>query len=539
MRRLIVKVGSAIKLGLVAGMLFAVPVFVAAGCAGYGKLNYVPEPASIPSDSTKTRGEQKEGVPFWSPIFADTAIGFVPGSADTTRRYLGRLRNGFTADTLNVLLCGDNRPAYRTVRLRPELKRVRGMLSLNPINWAKGLITIPVILVKGMYPDLALVRDIPAGLRRMPTYGREQQVVNAMVAKLDSLEKHGQVVACAINTGDLIKDGRRPAHWERFLRIWHPLTSRTPYFAIAGNHERTDTQLGVDNWRVATGLPVGGDRLYYCFDSADGWVRFIALDTNPMTDPDHYWSREVEVKYSDEQIDWTVARVKEHVGPVFIFMHHPPFSSGYHRDEWQYDAVLRDRREKLIRSLHDTGISVLASGHEHAYQRALITWPDAVLINIATGGAGSPLIAIPSQKQSQAIMSQYQVAGSVIKPENVFTAQAFHFLLVRLWFGGGEFYTYDVDKDSKTKVIDKVEIDLKRYGTPQIDQHKMILPPTKGPTQPAEEPKAGANATAAAKTDTTQTGKAILNQPAPGNQATPPPPVKKKSTTRKPTNHSP
>ena len=527
------QIRSALKLGLAVSVLLGATIVMCPGCANMGKLTYVPEPVSPQADSTKTR-ETKVRVPYWSPLFGDTAIGFVPNTADTTRRYLGRLRTGFTADTLNVLLFGDNRPAYRSVRIQPELKRIRGMLSLNPVNWFKGLITIPVALAKGLYPDLAIIRDIPAGLRRMPTYGREHQVLNAMVAKVDSLEKKGQIVAAAINTGDLIKDGRRPAHWERFLEVWKPLSSRVPYFAIAGNHERTDTQVGVENWRVATGLPVGGDRLYYCFDSADGWVRFIALDTNPIVNPQKHWSREVEVKYSDEQVDWMVARVKEHVGPVFLFMHHPPFSSGYHRDEWQFDPVMRERRERMVKALHESGIGVLASGHEHAYQRALITWPDAVLINIATGGAGSPLIAIPPQKQSAAIMSQYQVAGSVIKPENVMTAQAFHFILVRLWFGGGEFFTYDVDENSKTKVIDKVEIDLKRYGIPQIDQHKMIVPPTKGPTQQPEEPKAGATAATAAKTDTTQTGKQILNQPAPGNQATPPRPTPKKKSTRKP-----
>jgi hypothetical protein len=537
MRRRRMQLRSALKLGLAVSLLLGATIVMCPGCANYGKLTYVPVPVSIPADSAKTR-ETKVRVPFWSPLFADTAIGFVPGTADTTRRFLGRLRTGFTADTLNVLLFGDNRPAYRTTRLKPELTKLKNMFSFNPVNWAKGLITIPVVLVKGMYPDLALIRDIPSGVRRMPTYGREKQVLDAMVAKLDSLEKRGQVVAAAINTGDLIKDGRRPAHWERFLDLTRPLSSRVPYFAVAGNHERTDTQLGVDNWRVATGLPVSGDRLYYCFDSADGWVRFIALDTNPMVNPQKHWSREVEIKYSDEQIDWAVARVKEHVGPVFIFMHHPPFSSGYHRDEWQYDAVMRERRQRMVQALHDTGISILASGHEHSYQRALITWPDAVLINIATGGAGSPLVVIPSQKQSAAIMSEYKVAGSVIKPENVFTAQAFHFILIRLWFGGGEFYTYDVDKNAKTKVIDKVEIDLKRYGTPEIDQHKMIVPP-KGPTQPPEEPKAGATATTAAKTDTTATGKQLLNQPPPGNQAPPPRPTPKKKPTSKSTDRSP
>ena len=128
---------------------------------------------------------------------------------------------------------------------------------------------------------------------------------------------------------------------QRFGLEIEPLSSRVPYFAVAGNHERTDTPIGIENWRIATGLPVGGDRLYYCFDTADGWFRVIALDTNPIVDPKNLYSRDVHIDYSKEQFDWVVARVREHTGPSMILMHHPPFSVGFHRDEWQADQIMR------------------------------------------------------------------------------------------------------------------------------------------------------------------------------------------------------
>ena len=212
--------------------------------------------------------------------------------------------------------------------------------------------------------------------------------MRAMMVTIDSLRAHGQSVAAVINTGDLVYDGRYANGWERFLRITQPLTSRVPYFPVAGNHERTDTVDGVENWRTATGLPVGGDRLYYCFDSADGWVRFIALDSNPIVDPENHWTRAVQIKYSDEEFTWLVKRIREHTGPVMVVLHHPPFSAGLHHMEWQNDSVLVERRERMVRSLHDAGIAIVASGHQHAYQRALLTWPDAVLVAIVTGGGG-------------------------------------------------------------------------------------------------------------------------------------------------------
>jgi hypothetical protein len=517
----------------VVAVLGLASLVVAAGCSSSGKLSGVtqtvsPPPAdSVPRTAVKSEGERRQErqqgpVGLWSLFTSDTLLGFVPSSGDSTRRYLGRLRRGYTADTLNVLLCGDNRPAYRTTRLKIDLLRMERIFSLNPLNIVRGLVAIPMVLAKGMYPDLALVRDVPDVIRRHPVWGREKAVNHAMGLKLDSLEAGNQTVAAIINTGDLVKDGRIPAQWVRFLRLIRPLSSRVPYFPIAGNHERTDTPEGVANWRVATGLPATGDRLYYCFDSADGWVRFLALDSNPMTDPANHWPRDVEIKYSDEQIDWLVARIKEHRGPAFVFMHHPPFSSGFHRVEWQSDAVLQERRERMVRALHENGIGILATGHEHAYERALMVWPDGVLINIVTGGAGSPLHDIPPPAQSAQLFSQYKVAGGVIKPENVVTGEFFHFIHVRLWFGGGEFRTYEVLPSGKVRVADEVKIDLKRYGVPKIDQHKFPIAPegTKQPPPMEENPKTKGETTA--KSDSVSSAsKTIKATPPPSRVKTP------------------
>jgi hypothetical protein len=500
------------------GLLAAAAVVsLLGGCASVGRLKNVGYTVSpVAADST----DEREGLPGGAlgpllPLFGDTLIGLVPGTADSSTRFLGRLRDGYTADTLNFFMIGDNRPGFRLSRLKPQLERIRQGLSLNPVKLVRGLVNIPWAIVNGLYPDFALIRETPAYIMHRPKWGREHQVMSAMLAKIDSLHARGQLVAAVINSGDLVKNGRYPEHWQRFLRLQRPLASRVPYFPVAGNHERTDTVEGVENWRTATGLPVGGDRLYYCFDSADGWVRFIALDSNPIVNNGSYWTREAQIKYSEEQLAWLVASVKNHRGPVVVLMHHPPFSAGVHRMEWQRDTMLIRRRESLVKALHEAGIGVIVAGHEHNYQRALLTWSDAVLVSIVTGGAGSPLHYVPPLAESARLYSEYKVAGSVVKPENVFTSQVFNFTHMRMWFGGGDLYSYSVDEKSKATLIDKVEIDLKRYGIPKIDQRKIPIPPAKGPEEKPKTVASMPERPAGAKVDSTTTSERILTKPPP------------------------
>ena len=85
-----------------------------------------------------------------------------------------------------------------------------------------------------------------------------------------------------------------------------------------------------------------------------------------------------------------------------------------------------------------------------------------------------------------------------------------------------------MDKNSKSTLIDKVEIDLKRYGVPKIDQHKMPIPAATGPKEPArtsiapESGPAAMDGTAKAapgKVDSTTASKRILSKPAPSGKS--------------------
>lgn len=114
-------------------------------CARPGRLQFVepvtPASTETPADSAVAQREQ-----LFAALFGDTLVGFKAGSADSSRRFLGRLRDGYTVDTLNVMIFGDNRPSFRSVKLKPQLQAIRGLASLNPLNWVKGIVNIPILL---------------------------------------------------------------------------------------------------------------------------------------------------------------------------------------------------------------------------------------------------------------------------------------------------------------------------------------------------------------------------------------------------------
>jgi len=136
-----------------------------ASCSHVGRLTPLSQTIA-PVDTTGGQNPQAAvrhtaAAPYHPMYGADTLVGFVPGTGDSARRYLGRLRSGYTADTLNLILLGDNRPGFRTTRINGDIAIIKEGISPNPVKIARGLIHVPIALVKGMVPDAGLVRDVP------------------------------------------------------------------------------------------------------------------------------------------------------------------------------------------------------------------------------------------------------------------------------------------------------------------------------------------------------------------------------------------
>jgi hypothetical protein len=164
----------------------------------------------------------------------------------------------------------------------------------------------------------------------------------------------------------------------------------------------------------------------------------------------------------------------------------------------------------------------MVAGHEHAYERALLTCGDAVLICLVAGGAGSPLHQIATGDEAGRMFAEYEIDGCEFKPENVYASAVFSYTVMRFWFGGGDLRTFAVDAKGEDALIDEVEVDLKRFGVPEIDQNKMPLPPSEGPKQPPPPEESAGEPRTEAPSDSASAVKPVTKPSSKPRSATPP-----------------
>jgi len=88
--------------------------------------------------------------------------------------------------------------------------------------------------------------------------------------------------------------------------------------------------------------------------------------------------------------------------------------------------------------------------------------------------------------------------------------------------------TFAVDEKASTYQIDNLKVDLDRYGIPKVDQRKIVIPPSKGPTE-TEKPEAAMPARAAGgQVDSTAVSNRLLSKPPPAVKPKP----KRRTTTK-------
>jgi acid phosphatase type 7 len=182
--------------------------------------------------------------------------------------------------------------------------------------------------------------------------------------------------AVALHTGDLVATGDDEDGWRRFFEVEQALLAEVPLYLAIGNHE---LYRDPDATRVRRflPLPIDADRTYYSFRV--GPARFVALDSNR---PD------------EAQTSWLASTLSEAAREpgrphVFVFMHHPPFSTGGHcgsaMEQAAWVALFEQHRPTAV-----------FAGHDHAYERLERNG----VRYFVTGGGGAPVY--PEREQCPA-----------------------------------------------------------------------------------------------------------------------------------------
>jgi hypothetical protein len=224
-------------------------------------------------------------------------------------------------------------------------------------------------------------------------------VVDSMVTRIRKLAPTPYPVRFVLQSGDAVVDGSKPAQWNKsYVPVINRLTAEgVSYYLSPGNHDVTSAgsvdapqrQPGLRNLLDATSRllpPEGSPRRLagyatYAFGYGNAFV--IAVDSTIAADAG-------QLQWVKAQLEGLDRRRYVH---VFVFLHHPPFSSGPHGGEKVEPpaAQLRASYLPLFRAHH---VCIVFSGHEHLYEHWVETYKDASgahrLDHVVTGGGGAP-----------------------------------------------------------------------------------------------------------------------------------------------------
>jgi predicted phosphodiesterase len=169
---------------------------------------------------------------------------------------------------------------------------------------------------------------------------REQYDLGAVIARVHAQFPFELVVL----VGDNLYGAERPQDFQKKFELPYKalLDAGVKFYASLGNHDDPFQQQRYKLFNME------GHR-YYSFKAPKQSVRFFALESSYLTDPQVAWF-EQELEKSRE--DWKI--------PYF---HHPPYSSGQRHGS---DPQTRRSLEPLFLKY---GVSVVFTGHDHFYER--------------------------------------------------------------------------------------------------------------------------------------------------------------------------
>jgi hypothetical protein len=407
--------------------------------------------------------------PYRGPIPSSLAVrafaggaepSLVAGTTDRSAHRLGTLASGRGADSLVLLIYGDNRPGPQLLTTPWGMGAMADADWRDPVSLLWAAVNVPVLLVQAVVPTLDGFQDLLSSkVTHVYRGGGEARVLKALERERDA--------SLVINTGDLVENGKRGVNWERFVQRDGSLARRVPFLAAPGNHERLGDPLGRFNWNAVVGVPADTLRYWYTLDLPDSLARFVFLDSNVFVDPKHQYPDSLETAVVEEQIAWLDRALESPARWTFVVLHHPIVSAGQHFSDWALDdSSAAGRRGRLIAALARHHVTAVFAGHEHLYQRLWLQTPGGTgFWQLTTGGGGSPLHRISKLERRDATRARLpgdlRVAWS--QPHSVY-----HYcrlvLPAKPGAGSPSLEVRRVLRDGSTRVIEWVDLGARPKG---------------------------------------------------------------------------
>jgi hypothetical protein len=276
-------------------------------------------------------------------------------------------------------------------------------------------------------------------LRHNPDYGATERIM-VRDAVYDAAREAD--AAFILNAGDIAaNDGRRPTHWEIFLKenkIDHPLVTEFPYLPVLGNHEHANDNLyGRPNYDAIFDFPG-----FYTQEFDDAII--IITDSNMILDQ----YRDIDDTAQDSLFEhWFVSKqesgepawlehqlAKSHKRFKIVIMHHPPISIAKHHDDWynaSYGNDLLEKRRRLLKLFDKYNVQLVFSGHDHTYQHNVLNTDDNRQIHFLVGGGGGGSLRNPVDPGTLARYHQnFNDEGLDVNSLNI--KKMYHYFLVQV-----------------------------------------------------------------------------------------------------------
>ena len=350
------------------------------------------------------------------------------------------------------IIYGDSRPGWRL--------NEKFLYKRNWLTWK--MVILP------FYECYWMGNGVVGGINRLrhaPDYGIQE---SRMVRDAIYQEAKRSNVDFIFHGGDMATDGRRPSHWETFLKqnkIEQPLLLDFPVLPVMGNHEKgNDPMHGLPNFRAIFEYPQ-----FYVLDSPDAAIFVVdsdfILDHYGLIDDDEQDALFQKWFVADDGSAWLERELEERNQPFkIVVMHHPLISFAKHHKNWSQPSLgknLKKKRKRLISMLHQQRVQLLLCSHDHLYEHntvRLAAYNGTGIHVVITGGGGAPIRATSDEATVETYRQSYAEEGLDVvlkKQESIY-----HYCLVDIVPDKITVRIMEVtgDPEESQRLVDKIEI---------------------------------------------------------------------------------